>query len=939
MIARLRGVLDVRAGEARTLLLTFLYIALVVASFLLAKPIRNGLFLNQYSAHSLVYVYVAVPLALTVFVPLYSRLMARVGQRAMISGTLLFFCLNVLIFWWLFRWRPFPALSGIFYVWVNCFGIIAPVQGWTFANSIFDTRQAKRLFPLIASGASIGAISGGLLARYLVRPVGGTVNLLLVLAGLILAAAVVMNLTRLVIPRRKPVTGGGKRTAVLAETLALIARNRYLTLIAVTVFLVAIVTQWTQFQLHLAARELYAADADRLTQFYGAFNFYLGLTAFCIQLLVTSTALRRFGIVVTLLALPVALGIGSLTIVVFASFWAVLLTNGLDQSLRFSVDKATYELLFLPLPSQIKSNVKVTIDTVISGCADGVGGLALGLATQGFIGLPGAGLSMRGLALVTSLLTCVWIVVVLALRRRYVEVIRESIRQHRLDAERPASGLLERTTADEVLAHLSTGDPDEILYALTLFEAQHGRVTHPALGSLLSHPAAAVRRKALALLRESGDRSVRLQVEALLTDDDLETRTEALLYLAYHEQVDPVARIQELGDFPDFSIRASLVAFLARPGRFQNLDAAGLLLDQMSAEPGEEGVRARLEAARLLGVLPDAFDSALHRVLQDSNADVVRMAMQSVSRQRRFDLVDPILRHLGTAELVADATTALAALGDDVVDVLSERLSDAWVLAEVRLEIPAVLVRIATPAAQRALVGGLLESDTSLRFRIISSLNKLRLAHPSIVIDTQIVETALAAEIMGHYRSYQILGTLGEALDSQGPVVSALRQSMQQEVERIFRLIGLLIRDADVYSAYLGIESGNRTVRSNALEFLDTILKPQLRGLLLPIIDPTVTVAERMRLANGIVGAPVATREEAVVALLHSDDPWLRSCGAYAVGTLGLRDLEPELDRWLEADDPLLRETARAAKRTLAGPAVAADDGAQWGPSDSMGVG
>src|SRR4029078_6554171 len=91
--------------------------------------------------------------------------------------------------WWLSWYLP-PA----FYVWVNCFAVIAPVQAWTFANQMFDTRQARRLFGLIAVGASLGSIGAGVLARELVGPIGGTVNMMLVLAGLILAAAVIVSI-------------------------------------------------------------------------------------------------------------------------------------------------------------------------------------------------------------------------------------------------------------------------------------------------------------------------------------------------------------------------------------------------------------------------------------------------------------------------------------------------------------------------------------------------------------------------------------------------------------------------------------------------------------------------------------------------------------------------------------------------------------------------
>src|SRR5262245_14093965 len=123
MISRLRRFLDVKQGEGLPVLLTFFYIAFVVASFLLAKPIRNGLFLKQFGPFYLVYVYAAVPIALSLFVPLYTRAVSRIGSRLVTALTLVFFGSNVLLFWYAFRFHPFELLPAIFYVWVNCFGI------------------------------------------------------------------------------------------------------------------------------------------------------------------------------------------------------------------------------------------------------------------------------------------------------------------------------------------------------------------------------------------------------------------------------------------------------------------------------------------------------------------------------------------------------------------------------------------------------------------------------------------------------------------------------------------------------------------------------------------------------------------------------------------------------------------------------------------------
>src|SRR5918996_4646167 len=113
MFQRLRRFLDVRPGEGLSVLLTFLYISVVVASFLLAKPIRQGLVLRSYGAYALVYLYAAVPIVLSLLVPVYTRVAARFGGRTVTAATLVFFSVNALAFWYAFRFHTFELLPGL----------------------------------------------------------------------------------------------------------------------------------------------------------------------------------------------------------------------------------------------------------------------------------------------------------------------------------------------------------------------------------------------------------------------------------------------------------------------------------------------------------------------------------------------------------------------------------------------------------------------------------------------------------------------------------------------------------------------------------------------------------------------------------------------------------------------------------------------------------
>ena len=141
---------------------------------------------------------------------------------------------------------------------------------------------------------------------------------------------------------------------------------------------------------------------------------------------------------------------------------------------------------------------------------------------------------------------------------------------------------------------------------------------------------------------------------------------------------------------------------------------------------------------------------------------------------------------------------------------------------------------------------------------------------------------------------------------------------MREELERVFRLLDLLHPRRDFRAAWLGLQSGNAVIHDQALDLLESLLRPETKALLVPLVDPEIAEPQRVRLAQRLVGAPVETPEQGIEALASTGDPWLRSCAAYAIGSLGLGTLAHHLDAWLDDPDPLLRETVRQARARLA---------------------
>jgi len=914
MMRVIERVLNLRRGDFGRGALLFSYLFLVITSYVAARVARDALFLDQFRASQLPFVDIAIAVLVGFVAAGYMRIARKLSPQVLFAGSLLLFAANSFVFWYLIHNYHLRWLFPIFYVWVGIFGVVSPAQVWTLANYVLTTREAKRLFGLIGAGGIFGGIWGGYVCKSLPK-VAGTESLMLVMAALLsLAAVPVVVLARSAAATREDVSAktsaGEESTPNVLQSLNLIWRSKYLRAIALLILLSSYATTMTGWQFKAIAKH-FLGNKDALAQFFGSFYFYAGILCLLFQLLLTGRVLRRFGIGVALVVVPVALLLSSVGVLIWGTLAAVFVLKGSDQVLRYSLDRSTVELLYLPVEPRVKLQVKPFIDTVIWRSGDGLAGLlVLFFATYLHVTTPH--MSWVSLGLLTA-----WLAAAVVARREYVSTLRDSVHQHRLDTERASAPVLDRSTTEIFAAGFHATDPKEILYALDLFDTEQQKESHPVIRGLLDHPASEVKQKAIEMLAKTGDKTVLPRIEELLRDPHLGVRTEALLYLAHFSHIDPLEHIQ-LGDFPDFSIRSAVAAFLSRQGPSQSLEAAYEILNIMVNDAGPEGRENREEAARLLVVFPDCFDEQLKKLLADPEPEVVIHAIRAVGKHRKRQLVHDVLHRLPDPKLRDESVEALAQFGDTIVGMLSDHISDPAEAMDVRREIPAVLLRIGTASVGRALMENILEPDNTLRFRTIAALNKLQQTPSAMSLDLELMDTALQAEIMGHYRSYQILGMLQERPDQDDPIMRGLRESMREEVERIFRLMSLMHPHLDLHSAYVGLQSKDRIVHDNALEFLDNILKQQMRSLLVPLIDGEITLAERIRLANHLLHTDVVTKEQAVKALVSSEDPWLRACGAYAIGSLGLTALKRELDSCLDHPDPLLRETARQAQLRLA---------------------
>jgi len=904
-------------GEVRPTLLLTAYLLLAISSMVALKATRDSLFLAEFTADHLPYVYVATAALMGFVVSFYLKLSARLPQTRLLIYTQLFFASHLVLFWWLLRQNlPWLRLPAVIYVWSEVYAVIIPMQVWILANHIFTTRQARRLFNFIGSGGILGGALGGLFSNLLARPIG-TRGLLLTHALFLLACPVLVaylsGSTRGLASSSSP-AGKHPASAGLSQSWRTIRGSRYLSLIGLLVVLSAVVNTLVDYQFKYIV-ETWHLVPDEMTAFFGSFNSSLAVLSFLMHLVLTSRIMRWFGLNFAIFVLPLSMLLGSSVLLFSTALWAGMLIKGFDGGFRHSIDRSSTELLYVPLPLRVKQQAKSFIDMIAGRTAVGLAAGLLFLLTSVW------NFSVEEISWVNLAVVVPWLGVAWLLRREYVNTLRSSIERKDISAEALLGTLAGASPSEELTASLASSDEQAVEAGLGWLQYAQFNVAYAHLASLLVHGSPTIRRKAMAMVASKDvPGCAEKVVQFLHLDDQVESLWQALEYLQRHDPGESYFRFKDLLEAPQPILRGTAAARLlamAHPvHRAKALEALTGFVE--SARCGETAFRQ--PAAELLGRVPPDLEcqAALADFLSDSDPQVVRAAAIGAGRTRRQDLLQRLVELSGDRLLKTEARRALASFGADILAILHQSLQDNRLPLKSRLNLPRVFSSIGGQQAADYLVISLDQKDPALAYEVLRALSRIRLKQPEVRPNPSVISPLVEGEIR-HY--YQYLSFLqGVPQDGLAAGTKLLRRALSEQIKRrlenIFRLIGLLYPTREILDAYYGISSGRRDLRANAVEFLDSVLLNPVRQMLLPAIEgrPLDRILEFARTQLSIE-AP--NYPETLRALVAERDPWLKSCAIYAAADQGLVWMEPLLEPLVDASDVVLQETARAARQRL----------------------
>ncbi len=402
--------LPVRPGEWPLVLATGTFAFLAVALAIVLRTWSDAVFLTYFDVSWVPWLFVA---AAVVFVPAtfgYAWMAPRLG--AVWLNTLLLGAFGIAtVACARYAQAPFGVFAAVLVV--SVFSPLANVICWNTILDRLDSRQSRRLVPVIGGISTFGAIGGGALGGELAAIHGHEALVWMSFALLLFMTPLPLVLSA-PLRRRAP-----RHSPGIQEGFQSLARNRLIGVVAMATFLMALSTNVIDYQFKAHAQA--ALPKEALGTFFARFHGGTNLAVLAVQFFVAPVVMRRFGVGLAFALHPAILIGGAVLTLFMPVLAAVVALRFADTVLKFTFHKNSNDLALTPVPAHDRHQAMVFLKGVVyplGGIAAGV--LLAGSAALGFDLMASAGFWIM-------LLSSLWLLLARQVRMNYLQQIGEKL--------------------------------------------------------------------------------------------------------------------------------------------------------------------------------------------------------------------------------------------------------------------------------------------------------------------------------------------------------------------------------------------------------------------------------------------------------------------------------------------------------------------------------
>lgn len=436
----LKAIQDIPRDKLPKALLMGTYFFLVITIFWVLKPMKKIVFIGHYvqdgfnllgwqmtgsEAEQLAKIMNMILAAIGVVA--FTWLSRRMRRQRLVFTCSLFFIACFILFSGVVN-QPTGSVAWAFYLFGDFFNTVMVVLFWAFLNDIVSSDEAKRIYGICGLGGVLGGWFGSVIVAGFVEKAGKPLLLLACVggAGLIMLIAYLVSrivkkeesLSGAVEPAPVKVEPELKKTRAAWEGAKLVLASRYLLAIVAVVGCYEIVSTIMDFQWTRTVEA--AIHQGTVTKaYFGSVYMVTNSVAVFVQFFLTSLVMRKFGVGVGLLFLPVAAFCGSTAFILFPVLMVGNALSVSDNGLNYSINQSSKEALYVPTPPEVKYRAKAFIDMFVMRLAKAFA-VIINLVMYNAIGTGGA----RWLSLVSIAILLVWISQVRYAGRQFENIVR-----------------------------------------------------------------------------------------------------------------------------------------------------------------------------------------------------------------------------------------------------------------------------------------------------------------------------------------------------------------------------------------------------------------------------------------------------------------------------------------------------------------------------------
>ena len=861
---RFLGILKVYEEEIGLLLWTTTLLFIVRSSGMILNNYAETAFLKRYGVEFMPVVNMVNAIVTLLITGFLTTFLSRISGARLLSYIFLISGSIALLIRMLIP-AGFDLLYPILFMVKSQFELIQALLFWNMCNDLYNTRQSKRLFPLLTAGGVMGLILGSFATPYFAKNFHLDNLLYLYLFTTLMGYATIQgmgrNYGRLIFPKKETGEKNQKRNSMAQEMkniLPLIKDSVLVKIVLVLTFMPNVIIPIMNYQFNYAVNDQFASEASMI-EFFGYFRGGLNIVSLFILLFV-GRIYGRWGLPVALMFHPfnyiIALSAFLFRFDVLAAMYARMSTT----IIRTTINVPANSILIGLFPQEYRNKIRPFLRGTVVRMALFTGSTLILISTPLF--------HPKYLTLVALPFLLAWMAAPFFLTKNYSKILLDLISKNLLDIKSLNQSELgqifnhDKTLKDLEASLIKARGQDAIWYAKLIKNFAPDRLD-ALIPDILDH----------------NDETTRIALVKMLSKKFLATSTEKLI-----PHLDP--KLPELsiaifkhicqsriGVSPPMDLAPYLThthpvvrGFAGACYYYRNPEDHKAYIDQWLRDPAN--FQSGIIAAGLSH--KHSYIDPLLALLEEKKDDaIVPDIIIALSRLGARELNPVVYTYLGHPE----KRVRLAAL--DALDInddtaLKKAITLMGDASDTLHHFAKEKIKTAEYHNDFILVESLGIFNSRTRKGVFELLESLDIKDFEVLV--------FAKESLK--KSYEFLAMAQNLSRLKSTpmtqlAVAHLKEKKEVVLENIIRVLALHDKSGRMQMAWRGIFSTNTRQRANAIELLNDILDRNTFNAMIPLLEsPTIKVA----LAEGKKSMKLPRfdrRGSQVVQRLLSSEDWV----------------------------------------------------------------